>query len=60
MAGLGFQAAGGYRSSTGQRAPLLTDVEAPSVRVALGEEGGREGAKSGVGSAFVNMANSIM
>ena len=57
----------GRRSSTGQRAPLLTDVEAPSVTVASSDlefnaedllEGARS--KSGMRSAFMNMANSIM
>lgn len=55
------------RNSTGQRAPLLTDIEAPSVTVASADltfnaedllEGARP--KSGMGSAFMNMANSIM
>ena len=55
------------RSSTGQRAPLLTGIEAPSVTVANAEmnldaddllENARP--KSGMGSAFMNMANSIM
>lgn len=54
--------------STGQRAPLLTDIEAPSVTVAntslrvnmeeLLEDVNRP--KSGMLSAFMNMANSIM
>ena len=52
----------------GGRVPLLTDMEAPSVTVARAGEGrgvfggevGREGAKSGMRSAFMNMANSIM
>ena len=54
--------------STGQRAPLLTDIEAPSVTVAntslhvnmeeLLEDVNRP--KSGMLSAFTNMANSIM
>ena len=57
----------GRRSSTGQRAPLLTDIEAPSVTVANADlsfdandllEGARP--KSGMRSAFMNMANSIM
>ena len=59
---------GGRRSSTGQRAPLLTDIEAPSVTQATEGEGrdvdelveGRGGAKSGMRSAFMNMANSII
>lgn len=54
-------------SSTGQRAPLLTDIEAPSVTVASSDvnfnvedllETARP--KSGMRSAFMNMANSIM
>ena len=65
---------GRRRESGGQRVPLLTDIEAPSVTVATpgaweeGEEetdlrevmvgGGRT--KSGMRSAFMNMANSIM
>lgn len=54
--------------STGQRAPLLTGIEAPSVTVAntnirvnmeeLLENANRP--KSGMLSAFMNMANSIM
>ncbi|MCJ1390059.1 hypothetical protein MMC18_002917 [Xylographa bjoerkii] len=59
---------GGRRSSTGQRAPLLTDIEAPSVTQATEGEGldveelveGRGRAKSGMRSAFMNMANSII
>jgi len=55
---------GGRRSSTGQRAPLLTDVEAPSVTAALefSAEDLLESArpKSGMRSAFMNMANSII
>ena len=51
-------------SSTGQRAPLLTDVEAPSVTAALEfrAEDHLENArpKSGMSSAFMNMANSII
>ena len=51
--------------SSGQRERLLEEHEAPSVRVALDEgdwEGGPEGgrSKSGMRSAFMNMANSIM
>ena len=56
---------GGLR--TGQRAPLLTDIEAPSITVASSDLGFNaedllESArpKSGMGSAFMNMANSIM
>ena len=52
------------RSSTGQRAPLLTDVQAPSVTAALefNAEDHLENArpKSGMSSAFMNMANSII
>ena len=55
------------RSSTGQRVPLLTDIEAPSVTVASTDLGFNpedllESArpKSGMRSAFMNMANSIM
>ena len=59
---------GGRRSSTGQRAPLLTDIEAPSVTQATEGEGldveelveGRGRTKSGMRSAFMNMANSII
>ncbi|KAF6238194.1 hypothetical protein HO173_003828 [Letharia columbiana] len=53
-------------SCAGQRAPLLTDVEAPSVMVAedldFNAEGLLENArpKSGIISAFMNMANSII
>ena len=56
----------GGRSSTtmGQRAPLLTDVEAPSVTAAMefNAEDHLESArpKSGMSSAFMNMANSII
>ncbi|KAI9788823.1 MAG: hypothetical protein M1835_002047 [Candelina submexicana] len=57
----------GRRSSTGQRAPLLTDIEAPSVTVASADLGFNaddllESArpKSGMRSAFMNMANSII
>ena len=58
---------GAERSSTGQRAPLLTNIEAPSVTVANTDlsfdindllESARP--KSGMRSAFMNMANSIM
>ncbi|MCJ1410887.1 hypothetical protein MMC19_004974 [Ptychographa xylographoides] len=67
---MSHHAAGGGRSSTGQRAPLLTDIEAPSVTVATAE--GDDGIfriedlletsrpKSGMRSAFMNMANSII
>lgn len=55
------------RSSTGQRAPLLTDIEAPSVTVAnavsefdAGDLLESARPKSGMRSAFMNMANSIM
>ena len=55
---------GGRRSSTAQRAPLLTGIEAPSVTTALEIntndllENARP--KSGLNSAFMNMANSII
>jgi len=56
---------GSRRDSLGQRAPLLTDIEAPSVTLASEEfnaedllESARP--KSGMRSAFMNMANSIM
>jgi len=55
---------GSRRSNTGQRAPLLTDIDAPSVATALEIdvddllEGARP--KSGMSSAFMNMANSII
>lgn len=57
----------GRQSSTGQRAPLLTDIEAPTVTVASDDvnfniqdllETARP--KSGMRSAFMNMANSII
>ncbi|KAK5715431.1 hypothetical protein LTR15_010075 [Elasticomyces elasticus] len=54
------------RGSTGQRAPLLTDIEAPSVSVAndldFNPEDLLESArpKSGMKMAFMNMANSII
>lgn len=57
----------GRRNSDGQRAPLLTDIEAPSVTLASSDlsfnaedllESARP--KSGMRSAFMNMANSIM
>ncbi len=64
---MSHQASAGSRSSIGQRAPLLTDVEAPSVTVASADMGFNaedllESArpKSGMRSAFMNMANSIM
>lgn len=64
---LSHHAGGGGRSSTGQRAPLLTDIEAPSVTLASADMGFNaedllESArpKSGMSSAFMNMANSIM
>ncbi|KZF25697.1 putative amino acid transporter [Xylona heveae TC161] len=56
----------GRRASGGQRAPLLTDVEAPSVTVAteadFNAEDHLESARprSGMKSAFMNMANSII
>ncbi|KAI9815016.1 MAG: hypothetical protein M1827_002859 [Pycnora praestabilis] len=55
------------RSGSGQRAPLLTDIEAPSVALASADldfdaedllESARP--KSGMRSAFMNMANSII
>ncbi|KAI9806200.1 MAG: hypothetical protein M1825_006315 [Sarcosagium campestre] len=55
------------RDSSSQRAPLLTDIEAPSVTVATTDldfnaedllESARP--KSGMRSAFMNMANSII
>lgn len=53
------------RSSSGHRVPLLTDIEAPSVTLATNEynaddhlESARP--KSGMKSAFMNMANSII
>ncbi|KAI9850086.1 MAG: hypothetical protein M1838_006098 [Thelocarpon superellum] len=64
---LSHHAAGGRRDSMGHRAPLLTDIEAPSVTVAGGNldfnvhdllESARP--KSGMRSAFMNMANSII
>ena len=55
---------GARRSNTGQRAPLLTDIEAPSITAALefNAEDLLESArpKSGMRSAFMNMANSII
>ena len=64
---MSHQTSAGRRISTGQRAPLLTDVEAPSVTLASTELGFNaedllESArpKSGMRSAFMNMANSIM
>ena len=64
---LSAQASGAGRSSAGQRAPLLTDIEAPSVTVAnagsefdVGDLLESARPKSGMRSAFMNMANSIM
>lgn len=57
---------GSARASTGQRAPLLTGIEAPSVAIAdeldFNAEDLLEDArpKSGIKSAFMNMANSII
>ena len=54
------------RASTGQLAPLLTGIEAPAVTIAneleFNEEELLEDArpKSGMASAFMNMANSII
>lgn len=56
----------GRMDSRGQRAPLLTDIQAPSVTVAndldVNPEDFLESArpKSGLKSAFMNMANSII
>lgn len=59
-------------SHTGQRGPLLTDIEAPSVTVANSapfrstsdaeawHEAEQRRPKSGLSSAFMNMANSII
>ncbi|KAF2142655.1 uncharacterized protein K452DRAFT_287067 [Aplosporella prunicola CBS 121167] len=65
--GLLGRARHGRQGSGEQRLPLLTDIEAPSVTVAAGDEGFApeellESArpKSGMGSAFMNMANSII
>ncbi|KAL9127609.1 MAG: hypothetical protein Q9217_003543 [Psora testacea] len=63
LANIGFAAG---RSNTGQRAPLLTAIEAPSVVIArqldFNAEDLLENArpKSGMKSAFMNMANSII
>ena len=54
------------RASTGQRVPLLTSLEAPSVTIAQELEYNSENfledarPKSGLASAFLNMANSII
>jgi sodium-coupled neutral amino acid transporter 11 len=56
------------RGGDTQRIPLLTDIEAPSVTVALGEDEDfnpedlleTSRPKSNMRSAFMNMANSIM
>lgn len=60
-----FSSRGGNR--TGQQAPLLTDIEAPSVTVANSRLDSQvedlldnPRPKSGLMSAFMNMANSIM
>jgi sodium-coupled neutral amino acid transporter 11 len=54
----------GSAGGRGQRVPLLTGIEAPSVTVAsdFNAEDLLESArpKSGMQSAFMNMANSIM
>jgi sodium-coupled neutral amino acid transporter 11 len=56
----------GSRETFGQRAPLLTDIQAPSVALAndldFNAEDLLESArpKSGLSSAFMNMANSII
>ena len=59
------EAGGGRGRGYGQRAPLLTDIQAPSVTVATEDfepedllEMSRP--KSGMRSAFMNMANSII
>ena len=64
---LAHNAAGGRRDSAGHRFPLLTDIEAPSITVASADLGFSandllESArpKSGMRSAFMNMANSII
>ena len=64
---LAHNAAGSRRDSAGYRAPLLTDIEAPSVTVAsaaddFDAQGLLESSrpKSDMRSAFMNMANSIM
>lgn len=56
----------GQRASTGQLAPLLTGIEAPAVTIANELEFNAEDLledarpKSGMASAFMNMANSII
>jgi sodium-coupled neutral amino acid transporter 11 len=54
----------GSPGGRGQRVPLLTGIEAPSVTIAsqFNPEDLLENArpKSGMSSAFMNMANSIM
>ena len=58
--------ADGRRASNGQRAPLLTDIEAPSVTLATDDDFNPEDLlesarpKSGLKAAFMNMANSII
>ncbi|KAK5277172.1 hypothetical protein LTR16_010139, partial [Cryomyces antarcticus] len=62
-----FMSSNGRANSGGrmQRIPLLTDIEAPSVTVATDEDFNPEDLlesarpKSGMRSAFMNMANSI-
>lgn len=54
-----------YGGRSGQRAPLLTGIEAPTVTVAESDFNPEEllessRPKSGMKSAFMNMANSIM
>ncbi|KAF2720745.1 hypothetical protein K431DRAFT_269917 [Polychaeton citri CBS 116435] len=57
---------GDRRDGSGQRAPLLTDIQAPSVTLALDDDFNAEDLlesarpKSGLKSAFMNMANSII
>ncbi|EEH08784.1 amino acid transporter [Histoplasma capsulatum G186AR] len=63
---LNANGSGRGRSSTGQLAPLLTNIEAPTVTLATSEdffpEDHLEGARprSGLKNAFMNMANSII
>lgn len=60
------RSAGTERDGTGQRLPLLTNVEAPSMTVAADLDFDVDdllesaGPKSGMRSTFMNMANSIM
>lgn len=52
--------AGRHERGGGVRERLLEGSEAPSVRVAMVGEEGRERVRGGMGGAFMNMANSIM